>query len=156
MIFFTSLMLLAPGIFPKFWTIPSLISPTAPTITGTAKAFCVSRRTPKTVSVLFAMNFECKSTFKSKWKRFGSLALRYERNYRGNKTHVLLADEPTYAMRWNAFKWGLLPTVKTTVILLKNIFEFMFTRARLTLYGAPWRNWSFRGKAFNKLLSPLL
>ena len=27
-------MLLAPGIFPKFWSIPSLISPSAPTITG--------------------------------------------------------------------------------------------------------------------------
>ena len=28
-------MLLARGIFPKFWSIPSLISPSAPTITGT-------------------------------------------------------------------------------------------------------------------------
>ena len=28
-------MLLAPGIFPKFWSIPSLRSPSAPTITGT-------------------------------------------------------------------------------------------------------------------------
>ena len=35
MIFCSSLMLLAPGIFPKFWSIPSLISPSAPTITGT-------------------------------------------------------------------------------------------------------------------------
>ena len=32
----------------------------------------------------------------------------------------------------------------------------MFTRARLTLYRAPWRMWSFRGKSLNKLLSPLL
>ena len=35
MIFCSSLLLLAPGIFPKFWSIPSLISPSAPTITGT-------------------------------------------------------------------------------------------------------------------------
>ena len=35
MIFCISLMLLAPGIFPKFWSIPPLISPSAPTITGT-------------------------------------------------------------------------------------------------------------------------
>ena len=35
MIFCNSLMLLAPVIFPKFWSIPSLISPTAPTITDT-------------------------------------------------------------------------------------------------------------------------
>ena len=35
MIFCSSFMLLAPGIFPKFWSIPSLISPSAPTITGT-------------------------------------------------------------------------------------------------------------------------
>ena len=31
MIFCSSLMLPAPGIFPKFWFIPSLISPSAPT-----------------------------------------------------------------------------------------------------------------------------
>ena len=35
MISYSSLMLLAPGIFPKFWSIASLISPSAPTITGT-------------------------------------------------------------------------------------------------------------------------
>ena len=35
MIFCSSLMLLAPGIFPKFLSIPSLISPSAPTITST-------------------------------------------------------------------------------------------------------------------------
>ena len=35
MIFCSSLMLLAPGIFPKFWSIPTLISPSAPTITST-------------------------------------------------------------------------------------------------------------------------
>ena len=35
MIFSSSLMLLAPGIFPRLWSIPSLISPSAPTITGT-------------------------------------------------------------------------------------------------------------------------
>ena len=35
MIFCSSLMLLAPGIFPKFWSIPSLISHSAPTITST-------------------------------------------------------------------------------------------------------------------------
>lgn len=35
MIFYSSLMLLAPGIFPKFWSIPSLISPSAPIITDT-------------------------------------------------------------------------------------------------------------------------
>ena len=29
---------------------------------------------------------------------------------RGNKTHVLLADEPPYAMQWNAFNLGLLPS----------------------------------------------
>ena len=34
MIFCSLLMLLAPGIFPKFWSIPSLI-PSPPTITGT-------------------------------------------------------------------------------------------------------------------------
>ena len=34
MIFCSSLMLLAPGIFHKFWSIPHLISPSAPTITG--------------------------------------------------------------------------------------------------------------------------
>ena len=33
MIFCSSLMLLAPGIFHKFWSIPHLISPSAPTIT---------------------------------------------------------------------------------------------------------------------------
>ena len=31
-------MSLAPGIFPKFWSIPSLRSPSAPTITGTVSA----------------------------------------------------------------------------------------------------------------------
>ena len=35
MIFCSSFILLVPGIFPKFWSIPSLISPSAPTITGT-------------------------------------------------------------------------------------------------------------------------
>ena len=35
MIFCSSLMLLAPGIFPKFWSIPSLISHSTPTITST-------------------------------------------------------------------------------------------------------------------------
>ena len=35
MIFCSSLMLLAAGIFPNFWSIPSLISPSATTITGT-------------------------------------------------------------------------------------------------------------------------
>ena len=34
-IFCSLLMLLVPGIFPKFWSIPSLISPSAPTIIGT-------------------------------------------------------------------------------------------------------------------------
>ena len=34
-IFCSSLMLLVPRIFPKFWSIPSLISNSAPTITGT-------------------------------------------------------------------------------------------------------------------------
>ena len=34
MIVYSSLMLLAPGIFPKFWSIPFLISPSAPTING--------------------------------------------------------------------------------------------------------------------------
>ena len=38
------------------------------------------------------MNLEGKSTFKRKWKRFGSLALGYERK-RGKKTHILLAYE---------------------------------------------------------------
>ena len=32
--FYSSLMLLAPGIFSKFWSIPSLIRPNAPKITG--------------------------------------------------------------------------------------------------------------------------
>ena len=35
MIFCSSLMLLAPGIFPEFWSIPYLISPSEPTIIGT-------------------------------------------------------------------------------------------------------------------------
>ena len=35
MIFCSSLMLLAPGIFPKFWSIASLISPSTPAMTGT-------------------------------------------------------------------------------------------------------------------------
>ena len=35
MIFCSSLMLLAAEIFPNFWSIPSLISPSATTITGT-------------------------------------------------------------------------------------------------------------------------
>ena len=35
MIFCSSLMLLAPGIFPKLCSIPFLISPSTPTITGT-------------------------------------------------------------------------------------------------------------------------
>ena len=35
MIFCSSLMLLAPGIFPKFWSIPSLRNPSATTITST-------------------------------------------------------------------------------------------------------------------------
>ena len=35
MIFCSSLLLLAPGILPKFRSIPSLTSPSAPTITGT-------------------------------------------------------------------------------------------------------------------------
>ena len=35
MIFCSSFILLVPGIFPKLWSIPSLISPSAPTITGT-------------------------------------------------------------------------------------------------------------------------
>ena len=34
-IFCSSLMLLVSGIFPKFWSILPLISPSAPTITGT-------------------------------------------------------------------------------------------------------------------------
>ena len=34
MIFCSSLMLLAPGIFHKFWSIPPLISSSAPTISG--------------------------------------------------------------------------------------------------------------------------
>ena len=34
MIVCSLLMSLAPGIFPKFWSIPSLISPNAPTING--------------------------------------------------------------------------------------------------------------------------
>ena len=35
MIVCSSFILLVPGIFPKFWSIPSLIIPSAPTITGT-------------------------------------------------------------------------------------------------------------------------
>ena len=44
-------------------------------------------------------------------------------------------------------------TVKTTVILLKNIFEFMFNRARSTLYRLRWRR--ARGKGFNIIFSNL-
>ena len=55
MIFCSSLMLLATGIFPKFWSIPSLISPSAPTITGT-----VSVLIPHilVVSILNSLYFE--------------------------------------------------------------------------------------------------
>ena len=37
-------------------------------------------------------------------------------------------------------------TVKTAVILLKGIFEFVYNRARSFLYKARWRK--FLGKAF--------
>ena len=55
MIFCSSFILLVPGIFPKFWSIPSLISPSAPTITGT-----VSVLTPHilVVSISRSLYFE--------------------------------------------------------------------------------------------------
>ena len=44
--------------------------------------------------MLFAMNFEWKSTFKSKWKRFWIISLKKGAKIEVTK-HVLLADEPT-------------------------------------------------------------
>ena len=44
--------------------------------------------------VLFAMNFERTSTFKSKWKRFWIISLKKGAKIEVTK-HVLLADEPT-------------------------------------------------------------
>ena len=55
MIFCSSRMVLAPGIFPEFWSIPSLISPSAPTITGTVSVLNPHIRV---VSILRSFYFE--------------------------------------------------------------------------------------------------
>ena len=87
------------------------------------------------------MNFEFKSTFKSKCKRFWIIS-----ENRVTK-HVLLADEFTlyrllvghlfFKYDEMRSRWDF--TVTTAVILLKGISEFVFNRARSTLYSARWR-----------------
>ena len=47
------------------------------------------------------------------------------------------------------FHWDF--TIQTPVILLKNIFEFMFNMARSTLYRQHW--WKLQGKGFNNIFS---
>ena len=56
------------------------------------------------------MNFEGKSTFKRKWKQFGSLTLRYER--KSTKENTCFARRRVYTVSawWNAFKLGFLPS----------------------------------------------
>ena len=53
--------------------------------------------------MLFTMNFEWKSTFKSKWKRFWIISLKKGAKIEVTK-HVLLEDEPTvsaYQYSWS-------------------------------------------------------
>ena len=100
--------------------------------------------------MLFAMNFEWKSTFKSKWKRFWIISLKKGAEIEVTK-HVLLADEPTghpfFKCDEMRLRWVF--TVKTAVIRLKNIVQFMFNGARSTLYRSRWRGKVFKNKIRN-------
>ena len=87
-----------------------------------------------------SLNFECLSTFKSKWKRFWIIILNILAKIVVTK-HILLADEfiPYRGLVGLSFfkcdemrlRWVF--TDQTAVILLKNIFEFMLNRARSIL-----------------------
>ena len=85
-----------------------------------------------------SMNVELLKYFTSKWKRFWIISLNISANIAVTKP-ALLADEfIPYRPRLLGFhslhvhevhvRWGF--TVETAVILLKNMFEFTFNKAR--------------------------
>ena len=91
------------------------------------------------------MNFECKSTFKSKWKRFLIITLKIWAKIEVTK-HVFMAKElyRIGLVRHLFFKCDKMSlrwvfSVKTAVILLKGIFESLFNEARSTLDRARWQ-----------------
>ena len=85
-----------------------------------------------------SMNVELLKYFTSKWKRFWIISLNISANIAVTK-HALLADEfipyrprllGVHSLHVHEvhLRWGF--TVETAVILLKNMFEFTFNKAR--------------------------
>ena len=68
------------------------------------------------------------------------------------KTNTVCSQASLYRIGFIGFRWDF--TVQTPVILLKNIFEFMFNTARSTLYRQRWRK--LQGKGFNNIFSTAL
>ena len=94
--------------------------------------------------------FQMLKFFKTKWKRFWIISLINIWANLAVTKHVLLADEFVpyrprllgfHSLHVNVMKCVYVGvfTVQTAVILLTNIFELLFNKARSTLYRWSWR-----------------
>ena len=110
MIFCSSLMLLAPGIFPKFWSTPSLISPSAPTITGT-----VSVLIPQilVVSISSSLYFE-------------SFSITFVELFRSDGTDTSISlQHYNYYYYYYYYNYSLVPTQKQFPICPKPVSKLV-------------------------------
>ena len=105
--------------------------------------------------MLLVINFEGRSTSKRKWRRFGPLAHKKSGN-QGKKTYEHICFRVVSVLLslcalCNEIRSSSVFSVKSPVVFLKYLFEFVFNTAGPVLSDAACQP-TFHGKSFIKIL----